>query len=353
MAKISNFWNYIHLGRTSDLTQHYYTINSVYLFYLFFQIHDVAEFLGGDLKTKNQHIRLEYKTTYKLVTSSPSVTIPSNESSLSSKLAIQASILSTSPVMRLEAVEQSGSNSPVLQPKRSMAQVESQPCIAQHLSLQTNRRHLSASDPDLRNIKHGVERGYFIRSTGNVKENPGSLNCRRPLPPPPPGHESQVTQSNSSHRYRVGSVDRGRRKGPTTPRQQKRSSDKEDLDLDSSSSSTELEALSYQHSSNSFQRQKSADFSGHYRAPSPRAPSPYEGSRFRSDSNESDSLGDLDNSDTDSNGSTAKKAELRELHLYILTENSPMFMHLRSTWNDCILVSVLGRCITFAKLCYI
>ena len=284
------------------------------------------------------------------MTSSPSVTVPFSESSLSSKLAIQASILSTSPVMRLEAVEQGGSNSPVLRPKRSMAQVESQPCITQHLSLQTNRHHLSASDPDLRNIKHGVERGY-LGSTGNVKDNPGSPNCRRPLPPPPPGHESGVTQSNSSHRYRAGSVDQWRRKGPTTPQQQKRSSDKEDLDLDSSSSSTELEALSYQHSSNSFQRQKSADFSGHYRATSPRAPSPYEGSRFRSDSKESDSLGDLDNSDTDSNGFTAKKVEIRELHLYILTENSPMFMHLRSTWNNCILVSVLGRCTTYAKLC--
>ena len=225
-----------------------------------------------------------------------------------------------------------------------MVQAEGQ--SAQQLSVETHRYHLSASDPDLRNIKHGVGDRY-LGSTGNVKDDAGSSNCRRPLPPPPPGHESCVTQSPSSHKYSAGSVDQGHRKGPSTPRQQRPNSDKDDIDLDSSSSSTELEALSYQHSSNSFQRQKSADFSGHHKAPSPRATSPYEGSCFHSDSNESDSLGELDNSDVDSNGSAAKKVEITELHLYILTENSPMFKHLRSTWNNCILVSVLGKCILY------
>ena len=299
------------------------------------QLHDVAEFLGGDLKTKNQHIRLEYKKTCKPAASSQSVTVPYNENSSSSKLALQASILSTSPVLRLEAFEKGSGKFPTLQPKSSMARVESQPCTTQYLSVQTNRRHMSASDPDLRNISNGDVRGYS-GSTGNVKANLGSPNCQRPLPPPPPGHESH---SNSNHRFRAGSMDHGRRKQPSTPRQQKQNGNKDENYLNSSSSSAELE-LSYQSSSNSFHRQQSDDSSSRYRAPSPRVP--YGGSRFRSYSNEStESLGELDNSDVD-NSDTMDKVEITELHLYILTENSPMFLHLRSTWNNCILVSFVS-----------
>lgn len=304
---------------------------------LIFQIHDVAEFLGGDLKTKNQHILLQYKKTCKATSSNQLVTVPFNQSSSSSRLVLQASILSTSPVLRLETSEQGNDKSTILKPKGSMARVESQPCTAGYLSAQTNKLHLSASDPDLRNIKHSGARRY-LGSTGNVKANVASTNGCRPLPPPPPGHKDQVTKSNSNRRFRAGSVDHRRRKRPTTPRQQRQTNDL--LDLDSSSSSTELE-LTYQHSSHTFQRQQSADFScPHYRAPSPRASSPYEGNHYRSDSYESpESVGEIDDSDSESNGSTFPKFEITELHLYILTENSLMFMQLRSTWNNCILVS--------------
>ena len=290
------------------------------------------------MKTKNQHILVEYKKTYKATPSTQSVSVPFNENSVSSRLALQASILTTSPVLKLKSREQGNGRSPVLQPKTSMARVESQPCTTQHLSVQTNKLHLSASDPDLRNIKHSDVRGC-LGSTGNVKTSVGSPSCRRPLPPPPPGHENQATQLNSNYRYRAGSMDQERRKRQSTPRQQRQNSDKDEFDLNSSSSSTELE-LSYQQSSNSFHRQRSADFSSYPRAPSPRAPSPYDGRHFRSDSNEStESFGELNDSDNDSNGSATKKIEITELHLYILAENSPMFMHLRSTWNNCILVS--------------
>jgi len=133
-------------------------------------------------------------------------------------------------------------------------------------------------------------------------------------------------------------MDHGRRKRPSTPRQQKQNGNKDENDLNSSSSSAELE-LSYQSSSNSFHRQQSDDSSSRYRGLSPRVP--YGGSRFRSYSNEStESLGELDNSDVD-NGDTMDKVEITDLHLYILTENSPMFLHLRSTWSNCILKSTL------------
>lgn len=303
--------------------------------HFFFQIHDVAEFLGGDLKTKNQHILLVYKKTCEQTSSTQSVTSPWSENSSSTRLALQASILSTSPVLRLDTVEQGNGKSPVLHTRSSMARVESQPITTQFLTVHTNKLHLSASDPDLRNLKY-EDRKLHSGSTGNMKAISGSPRCRRPLPPPPPGHEPQVTQSNSKTRLRSGSESTGRRKKRSaSPQPKRQNSEKDQYDLNWSSSSGELE-IPYQNSSNSFHRQRSADFSGQYRTPS------YNRSRLRSDSNGStDSLGDqLDSySDEDSNDSVHKKDKLAEVNLYILTENSPMFMYLRSTWNNCILVS--------------
>lgn len=300
----------------------------------FFQIHDVADFLGGDLKTKNQHILLVYKKLSKQTSSSQSVTIPRSENSSSTRLALQASILSTSPVVGLETIERGGGKSPVLYPKAPMARVESQPATTRYLAVQTNRLHLSASDPDLRNLKD-EHRQLYSGSTGNMDANLNSPVNRRPLPPPPPGHECAVSKGNSKSRLRAASLDQARRrKKPSSPRAKRQNSNNEHYDLNWSSSSSELE-FSPQQSSHSFQRQRSADFSGPYRAPSPCR------DRYRSDSNGSiESLGELDNySDEEINDLVPKKYELTELNLYILTENSPMFIYLRSTWNNCILVS--------------
>ena len=215
-----------------------------------------------------------------------------------------------------------------------MARAESQPAATRYLAVQTNRLHLSASDPDLRNIKDEY-RQLHSGSTGDMKANLSSPVNRRPLPPPPPGHEFSVSQSNSKSRLRTASLDQARRrKKPSSPRPKRQNSNNEQDDLNWSSSSSELE-FAHQQSSNSFQRQRSADFSGPYRAPSPRR------DRYRSDSNGSmESLGELDNySDEELNDSVPKRYELAELNLYILTENSPMFIYFRSTWNNCILVS--------------
>ena len=215
-----------------------------------------------------------------------------------------------------------------------MARVESQPATTRYLAVQTNRLHLSASDPDLRNLKD-EHRQLYSGSTGNMKANLNSPVNRRPLPPPPPGHESGVSKSNSKSRLRAASLDQARRrKKSSSPRAKRQNSNNEHYDLNWSSSSSELE-FSQQQSSHSFQRQRSADFSGSYRALSPCR------GRYRNDSNGSvESLGELDNySDEEINDFVPMKYELTELNLYILTENSPMFIYLRSTWNNCILVS--------------
>lgn len=299
-------------------------------------IHDVADFLGGDLKTKNQHVLLVYKKLSKQTSTRQSVAIPRSENSSSTRLALESSILSTSPVVSLETIERGGGKSPVLHPKAAMARIESQPATTRYLTVQMNRLHLSASDPDLRNLKDD-HRQLYSGSTGDMEAKVSSSGSRRPLPPPPPGHESSVAQSNSKSRLRAASFDQERRrKKRSSSRPKRQNSSNEQNDLNWSSSSSELE-FSHQQSSNSFHRQRSADFSNQYRAPSPHR------DRYRSDSNGSmESDGELDNySDEEINDSVPKRFELTELNLYILSENSPMFIYLRSTWNNCILKSTL------------
>ena len=306
---------------------------------VFFQIHDVAEFLGGDLKTKNQHILLVYKKIFKQTASSQAVAIPSSENNSALKLALQtSSILSTSPVLRVDSTPQVGYN---LKSKTSMGRVESQPITTQHLSVQTNKLHLSASDPDLRHPRHEHSKLYS-GSTNNIGAVSASPRNTRPLPPPPPGHKSVITQSSSGARLRSGNVGQQRRKKMTASQQKKPSNDYDELNC--SSSSSELE-ISYQCTSNNFNRQKSVDSSGQNRACSP-----YGRSRYGSDSNGSmDSGGELDYySDDESNDSSSNNFELMEMDLYILSEKSPMYMHLKSTWNNCILVSFF---FPFSKLC--
>lgn len=97
-----------------------------------------------------------------------------------------------------------------------------------------------------------------------------------------------------------------------------------------------------QDSSTSFNRQKSVDS----------ASGPYGRSRYGSDSNGSvDSGEELDNnSDDGGNYSANKKFELMEMDLYILSEKSPMYMHLKSAWNN----GIFGKFFFFfllSKLC--
>ncbi|PFX18915.1 hypothetical protein AWC38_SpisGene16695, partial [Stylophora pistillata] len=286
-------------------------------------IHDVAEFLGGDLKTKNQHILIVYKKIFKQMGSSQSIAISPCENNSALKLALQSSsILSTSPVLRVGSTPQVVGN---LKSETSMGRVESQPVTTQHLSVQTNRLHLSASDPDLRLLRHERSSKLYSGSASNIGAVSASPRSRRPLPPPPPGHETMIVQSSSSARLRSGSVGQQRRKKLSASQQKRTNNDYDELNC--SSSSSELE-ISYQDSSTSFNRQKSVDSSG-----------PYGRGRYGSDSNGSvDSGEELDyNSDDGGNDSADKKLELMEMDLYILSEKSPMYMHLKSTWNNCIL----------------
>ncbi|XP_022810236.1 uncharacterized protein C12orf56-like [Stylophora pistillata] len=216
-----------------------------------------------------------------------------------------------------------------LKSKTSMGCVESQPVTTQHLSVQTTSLHSSVSDPDLQHLRHECSSKLYPGSASNIGTVSTSPLGRRPLPPPLPGHESMIVQSSLSTRLKSGSVDQQRRKKPLASQQKRTNND--DDQLNCSSSSSELE-ISYQHSSTSFNRQNSVD-----------ASSPSERGCYRSGSNGSlDNGEELDyNSDNGGNDSADKKFELVEMDLYILSEISPMYMHLKSTWNNCILKSTL------------
>ncbi|PFX12491.1 hypothetical protein AWC38_SpisGene23548 [Stylophora pistillata] len=235
-----------------------------------------------------------------------------------------SSILSTSPVLIVDSAPQMGDN---LKSKTSMGCVESQPVTTQHLSVQTTSLHSSVSDPDLQHLRHECSSKLYPGSASNIGTVSTSPLGRRPLPPPLPGHESMIVQSSLSTRLKSGSVDQQRRKKPLASQQKRTNND--DDQLNCSSSSSELE-ISYQHSSTSFNRQNSVD-----------ASSPSERGCYRSGSNGSlDNGEELDyNSDNGGNDSADKKFELVEMDLYILSEISPMYMHLKSTWNNCILPS--------------
>ena len=265
------------------------------------------------------------------------MSFPSAEINATSRLAAQASILSTSPVLRHDALEISLEKPLSVQSKGCVLGAVSKPLASQSLSAQRSRRHLSASNPDLRNIDHCDTKGLM------------KGNSRRPLPAPPLGLKSQSVQANSNERPQLHSSDYGQTKRPASPRRQQKNTHQEELDLDSSSSSTELE-LPYTQSSYSFQRQQSADMSSRHRVPSSGAMSPLGQGRCYSDSSESmDSFVDLTNLDTERGESTVK-VEMTEVHLYMLRENSPMFLHLRSTWNNCILVSKYCQAVDFNLL---
>lgn len=176
------------------------------------EIYDVAEFLRGDLKTKNQHILIVYKKIFKQMASSQSIAIPPSENNSPLKLALQSSsILSTSPVLRVDTAPQVGGN---LKSKTSMGRVESQPVTTQHLSVQTTSLQWSASDPDLRHLRHERSSKLYSGSASNIGAVSTSPQSRRLLPPPPPGHQSMIVQSSSSARLKLWSVAKQRRKKP-------------------------------------------------------------------------------------------------------------------------------------------
>lgn len=49
-----------------------------------------------------------------------------------------------------------------------------------------------------------------------------------------------------------------------------------------------------------------------------------------------------------SQGSSSLEKEEAELHLYIISETSSIFLHLKSSWNNYIIVSALISCVCFS-----
>ena len=244
-------------------------------------------------------------------------------------------------MLKLETVEGNGTRS-VLRPSSLVETVEGQPNASRYLKVQTNKMHLSASDSDLRNIKHRSEKAFYAGPCSLVTQQVS----HRPLPPPPPGLEALVKKSKSNYRARSASVSIDRKMRSSHHKERKGTG--HEYDLNSSTSSSEHEIPCYQSSLHVFHRQKSADSSYRYGATA----SDYdllENRRLHHRKSSNESTGshgevflDSDNDHVDENDDNLSvgKFETTELHLYVLTEDSPMFMHLRSTWNNCILVSV-------------
>ena len=320
-------------------SDHAFYLPHFMILFVFCQIHDVAEFLGGDLRSKNQHILIEYKKNGMRQSPSQSVSTPVIEINSSTQLALQSSFLGTSPVMKLEVFDREGQKSPILRPKspNSNNQLHSPRTEA----LKSQKLNQSLSNPDLRSIRHGVDKSYtHSSSSSNVRMDLCTSPGGRPLPPPPPGHETEVMQTHSKFKIRSNSM--GKPLTPRSSRRLRRKSER-DNDLNSSSSSSELDLPPYQPmSSKSLHNPKSTDsLNLKYRpSASPDSMSHSTAQFRRIGSNESarSASGSFDSDDEDE--VNLEGLVTTELHLYVLTENSPMFAYLKSTWNNCIMVSV-------------
>ena len=293
-----------------------------------FQIHDYPEFLNGDLKSKAQHIVIQYKDLTFKVGSSSSV-----------KLALSASVLGTSPVMSSESFLQGEK----LDVHTSSPRRTSYLSVSRTLTEQVGYMRLSASESDLR-TKLRQERSNLQSSSGDVSP--------RPLPVPPTAYRTSDYSDYKSTRPK--------KKRPTS-KQNITEKTERNPELNSSSSSAELDFFSYAvcasdspvvqrpsslpYSSESLVNQRLSPPGMIQRPSSPcsipnsketradlrqcRVPSTESNSSMQGSSDESaDETDSIENSDSTT-----------EVHLYVLTEHSPMFMYLRSTWNNCVLVS--------------
>lgn len=306
-----------------------------------FQIHDYPEFLTGDLRSQAQHIVIRHKK--------PQL---KNSSSSSVKLALSASFLGTSPVMSSESLHEveKGVRGVSLTPNPSRTRYLE---ASETLSEQVRHMRLSASENDIK-TKVGLENISF----GNRRR----ANSHRPLPVPPSGYQ---TEDYTDHRLQSNAqrpTSSKRKRNRLKQRHKEKNSDS-NIELNSSSSSVEFDVFS------GFSCTSINSTAVHERLPSPpcspnsptnqmlptsdflkrsspcSSPSLSESQvdfrQFRGSSTEtSDYLLYLSDESGDENNSSPNMKNLTEVHLYVLTERSPMFMHLRSTWNNCILVSV-------------
>lgn len=273
-----------------------------------FQIHDVPEFLGGDLKNKAQHILLTYKSPLAPSPSSPRShkTPPPIQEASSQGLA--SSLLTASALLRLdfdETVQPSPSGSYTDRSIRDQVILDRK--------LNSTRNKMSNSEGS---IPHLLEQERLQGSSlQTVKDNHLSVPVRgRPLPPPPTGE----TTASYSYQHR-----KTRRK-----RQQSQ-------DLNSSSSSNELDFSSYRDDLSNDALSDRTDISSSYNDHLERRRASY------SHTTKSKSVDDAEyvvESFKEESVDEESRGVTEELHLYILEQGSPMFKMVKSTWKNCIMV---------------
>ena len=256
----------------------------------------------------------------------------------SAKLALSASVLMTSPVLYLEGKGREGQTTPVLKPKFSNPSGGGKHRLSPRNGASKPR---SLSNPNIQAVVHNSDDYEHSSGVTNRVHSPkNSPRSGRPLPPPPPGHEGGVVQSYAKFRSRLDS--KGKPLTPTSTRRPRRKSERED-ELNSSSSSGELDFSPngpLSQSLSEYMYSQSIENSLNLKYHQPSLP-PSTNSRLGQFFSGSEGHGRSPQSsfDSDDEEDVTGGSETSQMHLYILSENSPMFMCLRSTWNNCILVS--------------
>ncbi|XP_032234671.1 uncharacterized protein C12orf56 [Nematostella vectensis] len=268
-------------------------------------IHDIAEFLGGDLKNRVQHIHVTFKKR---------PVIPQPIGDYSPNTALKSSLLTASALFQRDDNNRSSTFS-----RRGSSgapdQHSTQLIPSNHLAVQASQLKLSASEGNIRQMLE--EERLQLPSEGPFSR--GLLPvCGRPLPVPP---------SN-------------RKETPSRRRQKKnrRNQEQESDTFDSSSSSNDLE-LSFRSISPQMDLHPLEPYE-RFRVPSPDPRSWRTRKHHRTSSNES-SEGVADREFSANTGHDSSGGNIDEMDIYILEKQSPMFPFLKSSWNNCILKSTL------------
>ncbi|XP_031571203.1 uncharacterized protein C12orf56-like [Actinia tenebrosa] len=275
-------------------------------------IHDIPEFIGGDLRTQTQHIIVTYKTT------GPQKTQTKTTKDLPSpRQALQTPLLTASALLRLNLEDEQDSTTV---PSASHYHYNKDRIIAEEGSymkkISRNSNKMSVSEGSIPQL---IEQERFQASSSTERHNSlcvPSSGRRLPLPPSHKGH-------------RLDSYSKIKQQ----PRKSRQKHDSESKELNSSSSSNELDLsqVKTDYSDDRPGRPSSLDL-----PQTSTIKASWRSSRTRSVDETHQTV------EEESTYVTEGSADnISQIHMYILEQGSPMFAFLKSTWNNCILKSTL------------
>jgi hypothetical protein len=280
------------------------------------QIHDIPDFIGGDLKTQTQHIIVTHTKINPSETQSKSTRgqdLPSPRQSL------QTPLLTASALLHIDLENgQNNTTEASISHHYDTCRIPREGNYMKKLYKNPNKMSVSEG-----NIPQLIEQERFRASSTFV-----SLGGR-PLPQLPTNKGLKLDLSSKTKQQ---------------PRKSRRKHDGDSKELNSSSSSNELDfsQVRYSESNDHF----SGDINDRPGRPSSLnlLQASKSGTSWPSRTRSVDETcltsehSSFDGEDSTDGIEGSRHQETLQIHMYILVQGSPMFAFIKSTWNNCILV---------------